>query len=592
MDAEDSEIYDYDRSSFFRLLQSAKCRLKYEFIQQQQGLVVCPLKLKLNPRLIKQSENLIDTHLFVPSPFYKNHYIPLNSLIALSSLSQSNIHNGSLPLDHSQQISLILSNIDNSLDKSNNNNELILMSNRRRICKNVKLLNIQTAYSDNCKTYKILIVNKELCFKLANSQCNQYQNRKVSTQINSENDDLDEIVEESDSENQALDEQINSTFESYHNRNEEDRLGVLEAQFTSSFDSTHRGGVVESIPAISHRNSTFMQEASFDSLDDVKKFGQSVDFMHSSGFRDTYEELDDDRYLDENSNLLKADRKLSIQQLKKRRGNPSLIGEDLLNEIELFKKTYIILFTYMKDCELQLEKIYTKYVRKFLSSAKKTMNLDPNSTVYSNIDLMISIACENTIVGCLFSKLWPCLLQLNSDEDSKIQFKCDRVRKLLKLNQIFNLNNETIELCSRFFRIESKYFLINTKSVLREFKRLSLLNNPFEKVECIKNTVELVTNELTILSSKKKSSKNKQTSDGKSDDSIIITSDILIPLIAFILINSNINCFKSICYFIDNFQFSCQPNSFSSACSSTKLGEFAFFMTTFKAAIQLIETSF
>ena len=169
---DDSEVYDYDRSSFFRLLQTPKYHLKYEFIQQHEGLVVCPLKLKLNPRLIKQSESIIDTHLFVPSPFYKNHFIPLSSLSQLNSLSSLNAQ--TISLDHSQQISLIL----NANSEDANSNELILMCNRRRICKNVKLLNIQTAYSDNCKTYKILIVNKELYFNKNTVQSSQVNNLK------------------------------------------------------------------------------------------------------------------------------------------------------------------------------------------------------------------------------------------------------------------------------------------------------------------------------------------------------------------------------------------------------------------------------
>ena len=123
---------------------------------------------------------------------------------------------------------------------------------------------------------------------------------------------------------------------------------------------------------------------------------------------------------------------------------------------------------------------------------------------------------------------------------------------------------------------------------MREFKRLSLLNNPFEKLECIKTSLELVTNELTILSSQS----DKKTVDSPDNQSTIITSDILIPLLGFILIRSNINCFKSICYLIDNFQFSAQANTFSNSHCSTRLDELAFFMTTFKAAIQFIETSY
>lgn len=66
------------------------------------------------------------------------------------------------------------------------------------------------------------------------------------------------------------------------------------------------------------------------------------------------------------------------------------------------------------------------------------MNLDTDSGVYSDFDLMVSVACENIIVGVVFSKLWPCLLQLNMNEDDFIQIKCDRIRKLLKLTKVIN----------------------------------------------------------------------------------------------------------------------------------------------------------
>ena len=223
MDTDDSEIYNYDRSSFFRLLQSPKYRLKYEFIQQQQGLVVCPLKLKLNSRQIKQSESVIESHLFVPSPFYKNHYIPLNSLSSLSLLNPISIQNNSLPLDHSQQISLILNDLN---DKTN---ELTLMNGSRQICKNVKLLNTQTAYNDNCKTYKILIVNKELFFKPNNNNHSSELNSTKRQTLKVNNEDIEEKCEELDTEQQALDDKISSIHENFHKKS-------LEAQFTASYD--------------------------------------------------------------------------------------------------------------------------------------------------------------------------------------------------------------------------------------------------------------------------------------------------------------------------------------------------------------------
>jgi len=397
MDATESDIYDYDRSSFFRLLQSAKYRLKYEFVQQQLGLVVCPLKAKVGGRVARQVEALIESHLFVPSPFYKNVYIPLNSLSALASLRQPPLL--AMPLDHSQHIALVL----------DNSGELVLFNNRRRICRNVKLLSVQTAYTDANKAYKILIVNKELSFRAPPSQ------------------PLSPAIEESEASqhDRASDSPVQPAFDAPHAPSEH-KTG-LESQHAASYDA---------------RTSTFMQEASFASVSDVKTFGQSVDFMHSSNFADEDEETGKRGHLALFSET-PASICLSLEErpAAKRAARPSndeasrsLIGEELIGEVELMRKTCIVLSTHLADCEAQLERVYVKYVNKFLGAARAQLGAD--SSAYSSVDLMVAVACESTIVGVLFSKLWPCLLQFNAREDSAIQAKCERVRKLLKLGQV------------------------------------------------------------------------------------------------------------------------------------------------------------
>ena len=339
-----------------------------------------------------------------------------------------------------------------------------------------------------------------------------------------------------------------------------------------------------------------MEQVLFNDLNDVKTFGQSIDFMHSALFMSIEgdEETSESESGQVKSKQLKRRSKKTNESAK-----PTLIGEDLLSEIELFRKTYIILYTHLDDCAKQMRRLYTKYVRKFIQASREAMSLAPSEPINASIDLMISIAVENTVVGYAFAKLWPCLLQLNMREDDLIQQRCEQLRKILKLdcgggggttaNSI--LTNETIELCAKFFRIEKKYFLINIQPVLGEFKRLSLLNNPFEKIECIKTSVDLVTNELAILSSTHKSKEKTAKASNETGQSII-TSDTLIPLISFILLRSNINCFKSICFFIDKFQFSAQSNKYSVSHCSTRLDELAFLMTTFKVAIQFIEASY
>ena len=169
----DYDVFDYDQSLFFRLLETPKFSFKFEFVQQKQGIIVCPLDLKqTHVNTLKKQNELIDTHLFLPSPYYKNHYIPLNSLMALASNNNnSNISDmitsaDSFMLDHSPQIYLILNQMSDSSDQEQQlQPDLIIKYKRAQICTNVKLLSVQTAYTDNKKIYKILIVDKHLTFK-------------------------------------------------------------------------------------------------------------------------------------------------------------------------------------------------------------------------------------------------------------------------------------------------------------------------------------------------------------------------------------------------------------------------------------------
>jgi hypothetical protein len=312
-----------------------------------------------------------------------------------------------------------------------------------------------------------------------------------------------------------------------------------------------------------------MQPTVFSNINDVKTFGQCVDFMHDTVCQINYSTL---QLLDTDEDL--STRGMSILKQSKEKIISRIIGEDLLNDLELFRKTYIILPTHLADCAEKLEKIQNRYVKKFLHS----LNFSQSN---SNLDLMVTIACESTINGVLFAKIWSNIVKLNGELDKELSEKFDKLVYKLKLTN--DNPNEFSQLCADFFKTDKKYFLINTKSILKEIKRLPLLNNPYEKLDCLKTSVDLLNNELTI-------SFKKRISDAPNEG-VQLTSELLIPLMAFILLKTEINCFKSIEYFMEKFQFSMSPNSYSNSQSSTVLAELSFLMSTFKAALQFIETS-
>ncbi|CAF0718997.1 unnamed protein product [Brachionus calyciflorus] len=464
---EENNVYNYDNSFFFTLLDSKRFQTKFKQIQDQQGLVVCPLDVTSSSRNPLNQQDLIDRHLFLPSPYLKNHYIPLICL----SFSLNPV------------IYLILDDFKN----------ILVFKNGQRTCENVKLLNIEHCYNDENKIYKILIINKELNFS---------------------------------------DDKINSDFIT----NQELKKS---REYSSLLD--------------------------IDNLNVVSSFGQSIDFMHNTMcFVKTYD---------------------SIKR--------HCIGDDYLEKIELFKKTYILLETHLDDCCQNLKDLYEKYLRLFFKAYNLELKFRPSLAISSGhqIDLIILIACEIAIVGCMFSKLWTCVLKLNKNHDESLNEKFNFLRIKLCLDHFGKNKNKSIDLCKNFFQLNENFFEINFKNILKELNRIALLNNPIERLQCIRVTIDLLSNEMTILSLKH--------SEGEKMTNFVITSEVLIPLLSFILLLTNINCFKSIVYFIDKFNFSSQINesglieeiSNHKSQSNTYLAELSYFMTTFKAAIQFIENS-
>lgn len=152
MDSTDNDVYEYDKCLFFKILESEKFQRKFETVQEQQGVVVCPLDIKNRPF---NSSDLIDKHLFLPSPYYKNHFIPLvnannNSSSSRLSSSSSNDNNVNLIVDDNTKFNLISRDVRGASSS---------------ICTNVKLLKTEIAYSAvNSRPYRILVVDRELVY--------------------------------------------------------------------------------------------------------------------------------------------------------------------------------------------------------------------------------------------------------------------------------------------------------------------------------------------------------------------------------------------------------------------------------------------
>ena len=563
----DIDVYDYDKSLFYRLLESPKYKSKYEFVQEKKGVIVCPLEFDLNYlNKFKKNNNdfasdnnnnngsinfdFIDLHLYLPSPFYKNHYIPLSSLTNLNNQNNNNNNNNSfnnnyqsILLDHSQNVYLILY-------ENEEQNDFILMNQRNQICKYIKLLSIQKNYTDTNNQYKILIVNKPVYFKpLINKPSKKTKSSNFNNNIRSLNAINSEPDEENDLNDSFIGDSTDIDISNLYNNTPKKNKNVKEIQLSPP-------------------------QSKFNSLEEVNGYGKSIDFLH-----DYVGLISKSDYIELNQ---ENDYVFHVNSQEKKLKKSSL-GQDLLNELDLFRKTYIIIYTHLDDCAKQLKSIYDKYIGLLLKSIKNSVK--NGLFVVSNdslVELIISICCDNAINGFIYPKLWPAILKMNCEQDEMIFLKSTQMVNSLKLN---DERYDSIELCTNYFQIDRKYFMINYSTILNEIKRLSMLNNPYEKLLCIKNTIDLLNNELTI------STLASMTESKSQVETAVITSDLLIPLIAFILIKSGLNCLQSIMYFIETFGFCAQPSNHSNSCSSSVITELIFFLTTFKAAIQFILTS-
>jgi hypothetical protein len=574
------DVYNYDKSQFFTLLESTKFRAKYNLIQEQQGIIVCPLDLIKQPAGLASQADLIDRHLFVPSPFYKNHFIPLitlnqtnatNQSVSSSSSSSSGNLINTYSINLNPLVYLIVA-LQQEQDENENVNatghDFYLIRQSRQICKHVKLLNVQTAYSESNKQYKILIVDKELFFKISipkmarnksslvalNQISEQYADNAEKSGRHARSSSMGRNTEEEDEDDfEEMKNRADSQFLSESNSNRADKRRVSVVNYTISLNS-------------------------------VFTFQQSIDFMYNTVFMIDEAEFNDENAADFDGNYNSYQRSRKLSNV--------IIGEYLLSEVELFKKTYIILPTHLTDCAGQLTKIHDKYLRRFLSSFSIQDNKKLSESV-SDIDLIISIACENTIIGCMYAKLWPCILNANKALDEALWANCKKIKSKLALensdedeayNQLDGQQKKRILQWANFFQVDKLFFCINFKPILKEVKKLAMLNNPFQSMNCIKTCIDLLSNELSV------SQRNAEKLAAKSSStSCVVTSETLIPLLAFILVRSNMECLKSIVYFIDVFNFTSQPSSYTNACNSILISELSFFMVSFKAAIQVIE---
>lgn len=236
------------------------------------------------------------------------------------------------------------------------------------------------------------------------------------------------------------------------------------------------------------------------------------------------------------------------------------VNECFKNEMRIFKETYVILLNHLEACEQECLRIHEKYFKKFQDSYYSNSNQE-----------ILSIAIENCINANLYDKLWSIIIDLNNDKDNFINFK---------LNQIYNnISNDNVT--SYYLKLNKKY-LIDYSLSINEIRKIHLLKTVFEKLNCMKTCIDLISTELSLYY--KKNESNNQISENE----LVLTSDELLPLTCYIIIKAKLNLLYSLIFFTERFNFTA-IFGLSNSLYLSSTNELAFIFSTFKAAIGLIE---
>ena len=577
----DADVYNYDKCAFYRLLDSAKLRAKYEMVQEKQGVVVCPLNATITNN--QSAADLINRHLFLPSPLYKNHYVSLAHQI---QPAHHHYHQSSEQTDINATTSQLVYLVFNN--ESTGGGELVLTNESRLTSKSFKLLGTQTAYSSRTlKPFKILIVHSPLTFaeltttttsvvrKSSASSLPSSASKASFVTVNDDDDDDDDDDAESHVANKLA--QLAATAAAMNDELEvqarQQQQQKQQQQQQQQQTQSHPPPVI-----ITSQFTALRRQALFRSVHDVQTFSQSVEFVSIvTGFIDPADDDDEDDYDDKKKKKKKPKQKRNSKQQQTQMALVERpLGEALLDELDVMRKTYIVIHTHMADCVRTLAAMHRKYLRLFL----KAYHTSPNTTD-ADVELMLSVACENVIVGCMYPKLWPNVLRLHERQDELLRNKMRRVAELIG----------TAPSAAALFAVEESYFRVNVTRVLRELNKLAMLNNPFEQCACIKASLDLLQTEFTLIDMQ-----NAQTAAAAAPaDATVLSSDVLLPLTAYLLVRSEITCLHAVVYFIEHFHFTLKEDDDDhhgrmqfSACRAL-LAESSFLVATFRAAVQLVE---
>eukprot|EP01129_Flabellula_baltica_P009530 TRINITY_DN3904_c0_g1_i2.p1 TRINITY_DN3904_c0_g1~~TRINITY_DN3904_c0_g1_i2.p1 ORF type:complete len:369 (+),score=62.74 TRINITY_DN3904_c0_g1_i2:360-1466(+) len=219
---------------------------------------------------------------------------------------------------------------------------------------------------------------------------------------------------------------------------------------------------------------------------------------------------------------------------------------ELNEEVRNFKSSYVFVAGYEHDAISRVGNIIDQYTKKLIAVNNEFKRMKGNQRQYMELCLIV----ESYVMAGLFGFLIIEFRRIFEDEDRKFLKMCRKHR-----------STPFVE-----FQMDER-FNGNFDEPIQKLNQLETNQSPMEMMHCF----QVVINSLLV------SVENNLKANGYRIEEEAVTTDELIPLIAYLLTRSTLKYLPSTLFYIENFVFS--------NISTTELG---FHLINLKAALDFI----
>ncbi|XP_058788924.1 ankyrin repeat domain-containing protein 27-like [Phymastichus coffea] len=231
---------------------------------------------------------------------------------------------------------------------------------------------------------------------------------------------------------------------------------------------------------------------------------------------------------------------------------------DLLHNLESdIKKMEALKLTDVKDIQTILQKL----IRDYWASTMRRQSLDIQRD--ARFQKLLSLSLEIFVMHQLHDSVYPVLISLLEPGDLLVKNKID---------QLIDVSVSPDQLGVK------ESLVVSLPSAMVELAALDTREGPWEKLMCLKETLDFIVAEIKGAVADVKS-RNESLNDNDADlETCVLETTDLISLLLYIIVKCRSQRLRTDLYYIENFIWSISPND-----------SFSYTIVTFKAALQLLE---